>query len=191
MDEGFIEVNYRKNGGNRKAENKSVSNQFGGRICRYENNDRNKNGVYRRKEILKEGHNSNQNEGTEIKTTSQTGGKDNEGRKTNEEEILTAILKSNNKYSVLENEVVNEEQELRQFKDIMIVDQYLNKKLQPTTRDWTKDMIYYFKVEWEEDRMKGKEAQDKQYEDVLEGRNKVASVCSANEVSGMSTTVLN
>lgn len=130
-DEGLIEVNYRKNGGNGKAENKSVSNQFGGGIRRYENNDRNKNGVYRRKEILKEGHNSNQNEGTEMKTSSQTGGKDNEGRRTDQDEILTAILKSNNKYSVLENEEVNEEQELRKLKDRMIVDQYLKKSCRP------------------------------------------------------------
>lgn len=52
-------------------------------------------------------------------------------------------------------------------------------------------MIYYFKVKWEEDRMKEREAQDEQYENVLEGRNEVASMCSANEVSGMSTIVLN
>ena len=62
----------------------------------------------------------------------------------------------------------------------MIVDQYRNKMLQPKLVSGR-----------EEDRMKEREAQDKQSEDVLEGRNKVASMCSANEVSGISTTVLN
>ncbi|GKF48181.1 hypothetical protein Tco_0141432, partial [Tanacetum coccineum] len=41
------------------------------------------------------------------------------------------------------------------MKDIMIVDQFLNKKLQPTVGEasnWSQDMIRYFKEKWEEDR---------------------------------------
>ncbi|GJX45179.1 RNA-directed DNA polymerase, eukaryota, reverse transcriptase zinc-binding domain protein [Tanacetum coccineum] len=98
-----------------------------------------------------------------------------------------------NKFAVFEKNDMDEQQELNQLKDMMIVDQYLNKKLQLScskTNNWSKDMIYYFKTKWEEDRAKEKEGNDESNEDVNDGRNDAVNMCSANVVSGMGTTVL-
>ncbi|PWA89784.1 RNA-directed DNA polymerase, eukaryota, Reverse transcriptase zinc-binding domain protein [Artemisia annua] len=68
----------------------------------------------------------------------------------------------------------NDNVELRILKDRMLVDVFLEKKLQPTcaeTSKWTKDMIRYFKDQWEIDRLKEKEEASKNQEDVLEERN--------------------
>ncbi|GJX26485.1 hypothetical protein Tco_0232781 [Tanacetum coccineum] len=49
------------------------------------------------------------------------------------------------------------DQEIRILKKRMIVDKFLNQKMQPTLIElmtWSKDMIYYFKEKWEEDRQK-------------------------------------
>ncbi|GKE17431.1 RNA-directed DNA polymerase, eukaryota, reverse transcriptase zinc-binding domain protein [Tanacetum coccineum] len=92
----------------------------------------------------------------------------------------------------IENDM-DEQQELNQLKDMMIVDQYLNKKLLLScskTNNWSKDMIYYFKTKWEEDKAKEKEGNDESNEDVNDGRNDAVNMCYANVVSGMGTTVL-
>ncbi|GJV07291.1 hypothetical protein Tco_1344947 [Tanacetum coccineum] len=88
-----------------------------------------------------------------------------------------------NKFAVFEKNDMDEQQELNQLKDRMIVDQYLNKKLQPScskTNNWSKEMIYYFKTKWEEDRAKEKEGNDESNEDVYDGRNDAVNMCSAN-----------
>ncbi|GJS14636.1 RNA-directed DNA polymerase, eukaryota, reverse transcriptase zinc-binding domain protein [Tanacetum coccineum] len=49
------------------------------------------------------------------------------------------------------------DQEIRILKERMIIDKFLNQKMQPTlieSMTWSKDMIYYFKEKWEEDREK-------------------------------------
>ncbi|GJX59135.1 RNA-directed DNA polymerase, eukaryota, reverse transcriptase zinc-binding domain protein [Tanacetum coccineum] len=102
-----------------------------------------------------------------------------------QEEILSAIKKTKNKYAIFEEEEYDEEIELRLLKDRMIVDNYINKSIQPTcseTQNWSKDMISYFKQKWEE-----KEVMKEVFEDVMEGENVSAKMCSANEISGLET----
>ncbi|GJU12167.1 RNA-directed DNA polymerase, eukaryota, reverse transcriptase zinc-binding domain protein [Tanacetum coccineum] len=80
----------------------------------------------------------------------------------------------------------------------MIVDSFLNKKLQPSVRevkDWSKDMVNYFKQQWEIDRHK--EIKDQMngmrdvMEDVLEDNSMTGQFMTANVVEGMSPSVLN
>nr|GEV70451.1 hypothetical protein [Tanacetum cinerariifolium] len=141
-EEGFIEVNYSKNIDKRKnGQGFYNNNQGSGKD--YENNEWNKNGVYRRKE----GMNDTQ------KDVKRKDAKDKPWK------AWTSL----NKFVGFEKNDTDEQQELNQLKDTMIVDQYLNKKLQPScseTNNWSKDMIYYFKIKWEEDRAKEKEGND-------------------------------
>ncbi|GJR74036.1 hypothetical protein Tco_0086401 [Tanacetum coccineum] len=81
-----------------------------------------------------------------------------------------------------------------QNKDRIIVDQYLNKRLHPSiqeTKDWTKDMISYFKEKWEEDRLKEKNSTDENIKDVIENEDQVDHNWLADEIWGGDTTVLN
>ncbi|GKE56513.1 hypothetical protein Tco_1495698, partial [Tanacetum coccineum] len=132
--------------------------------------------------------NDNQNKNVEEDNTTQD---TNDGRSsvwTLQEEILTAIKKSKNRYAVLREYEYNKERLLMQLKDRMIVDNYLNKKIQPTCseiQNWSKDMIKYFKQKWEEN-----ENLQEDIEDVMDGENISANMCSANEVSRLETTVL-
>ncbi|PWA48899.1 RNA-directed DNA polymerase, eukaryota, Reverse transcriptase zinc-binding domain protein [Artemisia annua] len=69
------------------------------------------------------------------------------------DDMLASMRKSANKFSVLGNVEEEEMHELNMLKDRMIVDQYLNNKIQPTVREsqiWSKDMIVYFKLIREE-----------------------------------------
>ena len=52
-------------------------------------------------------------------------------------------------------------------------------------------MIKYFKDQWEVDRMKEKEDVQKNQTDVLENRNILAQTMVADNVMGLSKTVLN
>nr|GEX89195.1 hypothetical protein [Tanacetum cinerariifolium] len=52
-------------------------------------------------------------------------------------------------------------------------------------------MINYFKQKWEEDRLKEAEEKNEKNEDVLIGENIAAQRCSANDVNGEETSVLN
>ncbi|GKD86270.1 hypothetical protein Tco_1357424 [Tanacetum coccineum] len=83
------------------------------------------------------------------------------------DDTVDAISKSPNKFDVLVED--NERQELNMIKD----------------------KIIYFKMKWEEDRLKEKEDLNEEYEDVMDGRNDSAIRCSANMISGMDTTDLN
>ncbi|PWA51515.1 hypothetical protein CTI12_AA464830 [Artemisia annua] len=61
--------------------------------------------------------------------------------------------------------------ELRILKDRMVVDVYLNKKIQPTcaeVKNWTKDMEDYFNKQWDIDRLKEKENEEMNVKDAME-----------------------
>ncbi|GJZ13732.1 RNA-directed DNA polymerase, eukaryota, reverse transcriptase zinc-binding domain protein [Tanacetum coccineum] len=164
VEEEFVEVRNRKVG-NIRSNNNYVKNQQKWGVKHSENHGG--NNTYRRKE-------------TEKKIS-------------RIDEILPAIKKSKSKYVVLKEEEYNEEKELRQLKDRMIVDQYLNKRMEPTSaeaQNWSKDMISYFKLEWYEVSLKDKEGLQENIKDAMEGGNMSAKMCSANEVSGMESVVL-
>ena len=99
-----------------------------------------------------------------------------------------------NKYAVLSDMNPEEKAELNTMKDRIIVDQYLDMKLQPTVqvkKNWSKDMLAYFNTKWEEDRNKEREAQTENVEDVIDVEKNDISSWTGNEVNGMDTTVLN
>nr|GEU89886.1 histidine kinase 3 [Tanacetum cinerariifolium] len=65
-------------------------------------------------------------------------------------DILEAMKRSANKFSLFEKYDVNEQNELRDLKNMEIVDGFLNKKITPTEKDmnsWDADMITYFKLQ--------------------------------------------
>ncbi|GJV05891.1 ribonuclease H-like domain-containing protein [Tanacetum coccineum] len=191
-DEGFIEVRYRKNE-NWKNNKNAIYNQKKGELRYFKNKGRNINGVYKRKEVVKEVQNDQQKDNTDKSNDAQSKEAKGSRSKTFQDDILSPILKSNNKYVVLEGEEMDKRTKLKSLKDRMLVDQYLNKKMQPIcveAQNRSKDMISYFKLKWEEDRMKEKESQQEDIEDVMKGHNMSARMCSANEISGMETTIL-
>lgn len=99
-----------------------------------------------------------------------------------------------NQFEALNGVVETDDQELSILKGRMVVDSFLNKKLQPSCLEsstWTQDMIRYFKDQWELDRLKEKEDAQKNQEDVLENRNAIAQTMAADNVMGMSKAVLN
>ncbi|GJS99851.1 RNA-directed DNA polymerase, eukaryota, reverse transcriptase zinc-binding domain protein [Tanacetum coccineum] len=86
------------------------------------------------------------------------------------------LRKSANKYSLLDSLPEDDDQEIRILKDRMIVDLFLNKKIQPSlseSKTWSKDMIKYFKEKWDEDRNKERHEQnvDVDLDDVVEETN--------------------
>ncbi|GKC31240.1 hypothetical protein Tco_1038534, partial [Tanacetum coccineum] len=187
MDDGFVKVKNRK-GENTRGNSNYVRNQQRLGHKQFENNGGAKYGTYRKKDVGRKDINDNQNKNVEEDNTTQD---TNDGRSsvwTLQEEILTAIKKSKNRYAVLREYEYNKERLLMQLKDRMIVDNYLNKKIQPTCseiQNWSKDMIKYFKQKWEEN-----ENLQEDIEDVMDGENISANMCSANEVSRLETTVL-
>nr|GEX61423.1 zinc knuckle CX2CX4HX4C [Tanacetum cinerariifolium] len=90
-----------------------------------------------------------------------------------------------NKFTVLIDDNYEESSELRTLKDIILVDQFLNKKLQPTCSEvsnWSKDMINYFKDQWEIDRLKEQDDHRKNMEDVYENEERIAQTMTADNV---------
>nr|GEW37385.1 RNA-directed DNA polymerase, eukaryota, reverse transcriptase zinc-binding domain protein [Tanacetum cinerariifolium] len=72
------------------------------------------------------------------------------------------------------------------LKERMIVDKFLDKKIQPTVSEamsWSKDMVSYFKDKWEEDRKKElKEGLNrKRFEDVCNDTYGTAKIMEDNE----------
>ncbi|GKE20007.1 RNA-directed DNA polymerase, eukaryota, reverse transcriptase zinc-binding domain protein [Tanacetum coccineum] len=68
----------------------------------------------------------------------------------------------------------------------MVIDKFLNKKLQPTLREfitWSKDMIDYFKRKWDE--------MENEMEDVMEVNNGTTKITKDNEISGIKGRVMN
>ncbi|GKE70083.1 reverse transcriptase domain-containing protein, partial [Tanacetum coccineum] len=73
------------------------------------------------------------------------------------EKVVEEIRKSANKFSILNTLPEDDDHEIRILKGRMIVDEFLNKKMQPNlikSMTWSKDMINYFKEKWESDRQK-------------------------------------
>ncbi|GKA95585.1 hypothetical protein Tco_0817623, partial [Tanacetum coccineum] len=102
------------------------------------------------------------------------------------ENVVDKIRKSSNKYFVLDSLPEDNDQELIMLKERMIVDKYLNEKVQPTLQEsilWSKDMIEYFKKRWERDRIKENTPTD--MEDVLEANDGIANVMKSKEVNGI------
>ncbi|GJT97882.1 RNA-directed DNA polymerase, eukaryota, reverse transcriptase zinc-binding domain protein [Tanacetum coccineum] len=67
------------------------------------------------------------------------------------------VVKNSNRFSVLRGINDDIQQELNMLKDKMIVDKYLNLKLQPNNdeiKDWSQEMIKYFKRAWDANREK-------------------------------------
>ncbi|GJV47844.1 RNA-directed DNA polymerase, eukaryota, reverse transcriptase zinc-binding domain protein [Tanacetum coccineum] len=178
-NDGFVEVRNRKQD-NWRNNRSYVHNQKKGEFINAEKTRRIKNGVYIRKENVNQKHKDDK----ATKKKGQESGTEGSRGWTIQDEILSAIEKSSNKYAVLEEEVLDENTELKQLKDRMIVDHYLNEKIQPTcseSQNWSKDMIAYFKLKWEEDRLKEKDDQMEDIEDVMGSENMCAKKCSADE----------
>ncbi|GKF06321.1 RNA-directed DNA polymerase, eukaryota, reverse transcriptase zinc-binding domain protein, partial [Tanacetum coccineum] len=85
--------------------------------------------------------------------------------------------------------------EIRILKDRMIVDQYINKKMQPSVQEvknWSQDMTRYFKEQWEKVRDKDKESSENEEEedDIMEELNELEGNVLANEITGRDNTIL-
>ncbi|GJW32974.1 RNA-directed DNA polymerase, eukaryota, reverse transcriptase zinc-binding domain protein [Tanacetum coccineum] len=94
--------------------------------------------------------------------------KSNEGNKN--VQSAEEVVKTNNKFDAL-NDLEEDSGELDELKGRMIVDVFLNKKIQPDlieVESWTQDMIKYFKNQWEIDRQQEKEEMNGEINDVLE-----------------------
>ncbi|GJY18324.1 hypothetical protein Tco_0389815 [Tanacetum coccineum] len=66
-----------------------------------------------------------------------------------------AMKKTANKFRILQSLPDDNPVEINTFKDRMIIDQFLNRKIQPSVleiNNWSNDMIKCFKEKWEEDR---------------------------------------
>ncbi|GKB78677.1 RNA-directed DNA polymerase, eukaryota, reverse transcriptase zinc-binding domain protein [Tanacetum coccineum] len=73
------------------------------------------------------------------------------------EKVVEEIRNTANKFSILNSLPEDNDQEIRILKGRMILDEFLNKKMQPNlieSMTWSKDMINYFKEKWEKDRQK-------------------------------------
>nr|GFA09996.1 hypothetical protein [Tanacetum cinerariifolium] len=94
------------------------------------------------------------------------------------------IRSTANKYSILDLLPEDNDLELKTLKERMIVDTFLNEKIQPTLLEsitWSKDMIKYFKDKWEIDRIK--ESGVDIEEDVLEVNNGTTNVMRDKDIS--------
>ncbi|GJX97085.1 RNA-directed DNA polymerase, eukaryota, reverse transcriptase zinc-binding domain protein [Tanacetum coccineum] len=105
-----------------------------------------------------------------------------EKRKVSKENV-NELKKSANKYVVLSDEE-NEDCNVDPFIDKrLIVDEFIKKKIQPNcieTKDWTYDMIQYFKYQWEA--MERMEKEDSEEDDVFESHNQGVNSLIADEV---------
>lgn len=106
------------------------------------------------------------------------------------------MTRTANKYSVLNTLPENDDQELRILKDRIIVDQYLNKNLQPTpskAANWTHDMRKYHKekstgvIDIEINNNKSAEFT----KDVVSVEGGIAESIKMNEVIGVDGQVIN
>ncbi|GKF41893.1 hypothetical protein Tco_0125235, partial [Tanacetum coccineum] len=78
-----------------------------------------------------------------------------------------------------------ESKELKMLRDRIVVDQFSNKKLQPSCSEvskWSNDMVKYFKDRREIDRLKEKEDQMQNMEDVFENDEGIAQTLTADTV---------
>ncbi|GJY29441.1 RNA-directed DNA polymerase, eukaryota, reverse transcriptase zinc-binding domain protein [Tanacetum coccineum] len=106
-----------------------------------------------------------------------------------------AMKKTANKYSILESLPDDDPVEIRILKDGMIVDQYINKKTQPSVQEaknWTQDMVGYFKAQWEKGRNKDTEAcnNEEEDDDIIEEVNGLGGNVIAYEINGKDNSIL-
>nr|GEV39471.1 hypothetical protein [Tanacetum cinerariifolium] len=121
-------------------------------------NQRQNNGSWRmgRPEINKKEYRKRQNVGENNMKNKESSNLNNNQWKVREK-VVNKIRNSANKYSVLDSLLEDNDSELRTLKERMIVDKFLNDKVQPTIKEsitWSKEMIEYFKTKWDEDRLK-------------------------------------
>lgn len=105
-----------------------------------------------------------------------------------------------NKYAILETLLEDNPKEISMLQGRMIVDTFLNKKLQPSVTEvskWTPDMHKYFKEKWEDDRRKEAEeniqnqkANGSCVEDIVEEGSELNENITANEIYEGSTNIL-
>ncbi|GKC10678.1 RNA-directed DNA polymerase, eukaryota, reverse transcriptase zinc-binding domain protein, partial [Tanacetum coccineum] len=140
-------TNWRKNTDREKqtVENQEQSKENNGMTW----NKVNKKQEYRKKQteekVAEKGKNVSNNEG-------------NKGKWELNNKEFQAMKKSANKYSILNSLLEDDPVELDMLKGRMIADQYLNKKVQPSKEEiskWSLDMVGYFKMKWNEARIKG------------------------------------
>ncbi|GKB79501.1 ATPase, F1/V1/A1 complex, alpha/beta subunit [Tanacetum coccineum] len=111
------------------------------------------------------------------------------------EKVVEEIRKSANKFSILNTLPEDDDHEIRILKGRMIVDEFLNKKMQPNlieSMTWSKDMINYFKEKWESDRQKyiNKEIKVVELDDTSTPANGIWNFMERNEVIGMEGNIL-
>ncbi|GKB26396.1 RNA-directed DNA polymerase, eukaryota, reverse transcriptase zinc-binding domain protein [Tanacetum coccineum] len=100
-------------------------NQKKGESRYFENKGRNTNGVYKRKEVVKEVQNDQQKDKTDKSNDVHSKEAKGSRSKTIQDDILSPILKSNNKYVVLEEEETDERTKLKSLKYRMLVDHFV------------------------------------------------------------------
>ncbi|GJT76726.1 hypothetical protein Tco_1456752 [Tanacetum coccineum] len=100
------------------------------------------------------------------------------------------IRSSANNFSILNSLPKDNDQEIRILKGRMIVDEFLNKNLQPNlieSMTWSKYMIHYFKEKWESDKQnennEGIEVEE--VEDVSNSSRGTENFIEKNEVNGI------
>nr|GEZ62525.1 hypothetical protein [Tanacetum cinerariifolium] len=136
------------------------------------------------------GNNAGKLQGTRSNQSSQWQYNDNErGRTTNNrrQEYRKRQLDTEN---IRKEGDGNDDQEIRILKGRMIVDEFLNKKMQPNlieSMTWSKDMINYFKEKWESDRQKdiNKVIKVLELDDTYTPTNGIGNFMERNEVIGM------
>nr|GEV37364.1 RNA-directed DNA polymerase, eukaryota, reverse transcriptase zinc-binding domain protein [Tanacetum cinerariifolium] len=106
-----------------------------------------------------------------------------------------SMEKTANKYSILESLPEDDPVEIRILKDRMIVDQYINKKTQPSVQEvknWSQYMIGYFKEQWEKVRDKDKDSSENEEEedDIMEELNELEGNVLANEITARDNSIL-
>ncbi|GJU81561.1 RNA-directed DNA polymerase, eukaryota, reverse transcriptase zinc-binding domain protein [Tanacetum coccineum] len=163
----FVEVQNRKKNNQSMFKNgqQKIHNGYGNRQ------------VYRKKNVVNEGvSNANKNGSQKSKSP------------------VTKDASERNMFEVLNEMTEEETAELRVLKDRMMVDVYLTKKIQPTCAEagnWSKDMIRYFKDGWEIDRLKEKEDQRENVENVFDNQDGMAQTMVGDNVIGMSKGIRN
>ncbi|GKC30129.1 RNA-directed DNA polymerase, eukaryota, reverse transcriptase zinc-binding domain protein, partial [Tanacetum coccineum] len=108
----------------------------------------------------------------------------NEKKKKNKEE--TEGSRNVNKFDAL-NGMEEDIEELEKLKGRMVVDTFLNKRIQPNfieVKSWTQDMVKYFNEQWEIDRDKEAEEENEHIEDVLDNNTGIAKELSIEEMEG-------
>ncbi|GKD36245.1 RNA-directed DNA polymerase, eukaryota, reverse transcriptase zinc-binding domain protein [Tanacetum coccineum] len=105
-----------------------------------------------------------------------------------------AMKKTANKFTILQILPDDNPMELNTLKDKMIVDQFLNNKIQPSVMEisnWSNDMVKYFKERWEEDRKRDADndvqkdgSMESDEEDIVAEVNGMKENVITNEITG-------